>query len=184
MLRTSFTALFFCLSLGLSQAVEAPALRIVLLPISVNSGLEPGAFLQILEERVESMALRKTNLVVPKADDPRLQGVHLDAPLNLDESLGLAQRFQADYLITLDVRLEQKLEKRTAGPLLTVAGRALVTVTSVPQHSQVVRGPLVFHSDLVEEPEGSKAFEEQAQQLTAETARDLASAIITETRGH
>lgn len=184
MFRTLFTVLFFCLSFGLLGAAERPSIRIVLLPVHVKSELEAQTFLQILEERVEAMAERKVNLVVPAADDPRLQGVNLAAPLGLNESLKLAEGFQADYLVTLDVRMEHRLEKRPAGQILTVAGRAVVTVTSKPDHNQVVHGPLVFRSDLLEGSEGTPAFTTRTQDLTAETARDLASAIVTETRGH
>lgn len=184
MQRIFFSVLFLCFSLGLCLAAQAPTLRIVLLPVGLTSGLEPRIFLDILEERVEVMAIRKTNLIVPKGDDPRLEGIDWKAPMGLEDSLRIAKAFQAEYLITLDVRMDHRLEKRSAAQLLTVGGRAVVTITSVEQNNQVVRGPLVFHSDLMPESEGTPEFNRHLEDLTAETARDLASAIITETRGH
>jgi hypothetical protein len=157
---------------------EAPKrTRVLLLAVGVRSGVvDPKLFLRLLEQQVEQKAQQPLNLVAPNADDPRLQGLDLSKTPSLADSLAAAERFQADYVVTLDVHFEDRVEKT----ILTVVGGALVTVDSLAKRSREFCDPLVFHSELAA-PEG-EALTRQREDLTARSAHDLADAIIVQTR--
>lgn len=146
--------------------------RVLLITPGLKTGtLESRTFLQVLEHAVEQRG--QVNLVHPHAEDPRWGGLSRDKLPSAAEAQAAAQRFQADYVVTLDVRFEHKIEKS----ILTVVGVALVTVDNLQAKDRKLDDPVVFHSEATREPVAG-----QTQELTVQCARDLAEAILTRLR--
>jgi hypothetical protein len=151
------------------------------LPLQIHWGekeLSPRPFFEVLKAEVEKRAPR-ANLVIPTAEDPRLEGVNLSRRPTQAEALALARAFHAPLVVSLDIRFQRKVEERSRGPLLNVGALALVTIVEESSGQVVLEDPVaVGHTDHCQGKPGSSEFEEQATSLTMETARDLAALIV------
>jgi len=142
--------------------------RVLLLTPGLQTGtLEATTFLQVLEHAVEQRG--QVNLVHPHANDPRWEGLSRSKVPSATEAQAAAKRFQADYVVSLDVRFEHKVEKN----ILTVVGVALATIDDPKTQERRLDDPVVFHSEAAREPAAK-----QTQELTVQCARDLAQALL------
>lgn len=160
---------FLLLTLLLLTGVATAKPRVLLITPGLQTGtIESTTFLQVLEHAVEQRG--KVNLVYPHADDPRWAGLSREKVPTPADAQAAAQRFQADYVVTLDVRFEHKVEKS----ILTVVGVALATVDDLKSKERRLDDPVVFHSEAAKDP-----ATKQTQELTVQCARDLALKLLT-----
>ncbi len=159
---------FLLLALLLLTGMATAKPRVLLITPGLQTGtVEATTFLQVLEHAVEQRG--KVNLVYPHAEDPRWEGLSRAKVPTPADAQAAAQRFQADYVVTLDVRFEHKVEKS----ILTVVGVALATVDDVKSKERRLDDPVVFHSEAAKHP-----ADKQTQELTVQCARDLAMALL------
>jgi hypothetical protein len=186
-MRTLRILLVLLLTIPLTPVYAEPSTRarILVLPLKIHWGeqeLSPRHFFEVLEEEVEHQ-VPDANLVIPAPDDPRLQEVDLSRRPGTELSLEQGRRFHAPLVVSLDIRFQRKVEKRSGGDLLSVGALALITIVDEPSGAVVLEEPVaVGHADHLQGERDSPEFQEQTEALAMETARDLASLIVNTAR--